>query len=211
MRVPRHYRLALRAYPAPYRRSRGPELATTLADGDDDRGRASTREALALAGRGLAMRAGVAVSGPGLLAAAATLLAFPLALGVFGEVGRIFVGVPDLASVVEVAKWLPAIAVDQWLEFVLATVAAVSGAWVVLKALERLGPLARRRTLAATMVVLSGIALGQAWSRPEDPGTFGIYEGEYVHGQFAQLGAASLLAALGVLLALVALWRLRPR
>ena len=75
MRLPGRYRLALLAYPAGYRASRGPELAATLAEGDDERGRPSTHEALALAYRGLLLRARLLGTPDGLLtAAAATIL-----------------------------------------------------------------------------------------------------------------------------------------
>jgi hypothetical protein len=74
MSAPRRYRLALRAYPARYRTGRADELLSTLADGDDERGGASTREALALAYRGLLERGRIAISGDGLLAMAAGLI-----------------------------------------------------------------------------------------------------------------------------------------
>ena len=76
MNVPRRYRVALAAYPARYRSERGQELLTTLADGDDDRGRPSTREAVALAYRGAQQRGRIALSGDGLLAIAAVLVLF---------------------------------------------------------------------------------------------------------------------------------------
>ncbi|HEY1277577.1 MAG TPA: hypothetical protein VGF25_21905 [Thermoleophilaceae bacterium] len=74
MRTPRLYRIALRAYPTAYRAARGAELAATLADGDAERGRPSKREALALVGRGLAMRVRSATAPAGLLVAAAVLM-----------------------------------------------------------------------------------------------------------------------------------------
>ncbi len=78
MRTPRRYRLALRAYPARYRTSRGAELLATLADGDDERGGPSSREAAALAYRGLTMRVGIAVSAEGLLVIAAAIVLLSL-------------------------------------------------------------------------------------------------------------------------------------
>ncbi|WP_210495631.1 hypothetical protein [Patulibacter sp. SYSU D01012] len=54
--IPWRYRAALRAYPAAFRRAHGRLLVGTLLDGDDARGRASTREAVALLGHGLALR-----------------------------------------------------------------------------------------------------------------------------------------------------------
>jgi hypothetical protein len=81
MTSPRRYRLAMWAYPAPYRRSRGEELLSTLADGDDERGRPSTQEATALAYRGLLERGRTAGSGDGLLVIAATLVLFAMFTG----------------------------------------------------------------------------------------------------------------------------------
>jgi hypothetical protein len=66
--------MALRAYPGRYRNDRGDELLSTLADGDDERGRASTREALALGYRGLLQRGRIASSSDGLLVIAAFLV-----------------------------------------------------------------------------------------------------------------------------------------
>ena len=78
MSVPRRYRLGLLAYPRRYRDARGRELLGTLADGDDERGGPSSREAAALAYRGLGMRAGIAVSGEGLLVIAASIVLLSL-------------------------------------------------------------------------------------------------------------------------------------
>jgi hypothetical protein len=73
--------MALYAYPGAYRKGRGAELLSTLAEGDDERGRASTREALALTGSGLAARARIAGSGDGLLVIAAALVFTTALLG----------------------------------------------------------------------------------------------------------------------------------
>jgi hypothetical protein len=81
MSAPRRYRLALHAYPGAYRKSRGAELLSTLAEGDDDRGGASTREAIALVGSGLAARARIAGSQDGLLVIAAALVLTTALLG----------------------------------------------------------------------------------------------------------------------------------
>jgi hypothetical protein len=89
MRIPRLYRVALMAYPAAYRAERGPELAATLADGDDQRGRPSLREAAALVGRGIAMRACRLERPDWLLAAAAALVLVAL-LGAFTWAERPF-------------------------------------------------------------------------------------------------------------------------
>ena len=74
MTPPRRYRIALRAYPGRYRKGRGDELLSTLADGDDERGRPSTREAVALGYRGLLQRGRIATSSDGLLVIAASLV-----------------------------------------------------------------------------------------------------------------------------------------
>ena len=81
MSAPRRYRLALLAFPGRYRAVRGRELLATLADGDDERGRPSMREAAALAYRGVATRAQIALSGEGLLVAAAALILLSLVGG----------------------------------------------------------------------------------------------------------------------------------
>lgn len=73
MSAPRRYRLALLAYPRAYRVKRAPELLATLAEGDEERGRASLREAAALVRRGVAMRARRHGAADWLLAAAAVL------------------------------------------------------------------------------------------------------------------------------------------
>jgi hypothetical protein len=82
MRAPRRYRAALLAYPGRYRRARGRELLATLADGDDDRGGPSMREAAALAYRGVLKRAQIAGSGDGLLVIAAGIVVLALTGGV---------------------------------------------------------------------------------------------------------------------------------
>lgn len=116
MTVPRRYRTALMAYPAGYRHSRGPELVATLADGDDDRGRPSMREAGALAGRGLAMRLGAAGSGEGLLVIAAVLVLATLMSG-FTWAERVYL-LPGEAAVFSTDGpglwWTVALAVSAW-------------------------------------------------------------------------------------------------
>ena len=104
MRAPRRYRLAVLAYPSSYREARGRELLATLADGDDDRGGPSTREAAALAYRGLQQRAGIAVSGEGLLTIAAVIVLVTAILGLTwvertfmldGDVAAMYMSGPD--------------------------------------------------------------------------------------------------------------------
>jgi hypothetical protein len=87
--TPRRYRLALLAYPAAYRAERGPEILATLADGDDERGHPSLREAGALVGRGITMRARKLERPDWLLAAAAALVLAAL-LGAFTWAERPF-------------------------------------------------------------------------------------------------------------------------
>lgn len=57
MMTPRRYRVGLRCYPRAYRRWRGDEILDTLAAGDRDRGRPSTREALMLGVAGARLHA----------------------------------------------------------------------------------------------------------------------------------------------------------
>ncbi len=90
MSAPRRYRLGLLAYPRRYRAERGRELLATLADGDDERGGPSSREAAALAYRGLAMRGGIAVSAEGLVVIAAGIVLLSL-IGGFAWVERYLV------------------------------------------------------------------------------------------------------------------------
>jgi hypothetical protein len=143
MKIPRRYRIALRAYPAGYRRRRGPELVATLADGDDDRGRPSMREAGALAGRGLAMRLGAAGSGENLLVLAAALVLATLLSG-FTWAERVFLFKGEAAAFGTDAPGL------WW------TIALAVSAWVVLAA----GPLGavddrrRRRVVVALTLPL---------------------------------------------------------
>jgi hypothetical protein len=130
MSTPRRYRIALRTYPATYRHERGPELLATLADGDDDRGGPSTREALALALHGFALQLSALTSPPGLLAAAAALVTLPL-IGAFGWAEHTFVS--------EDGSWA-GFAVDApglWWQVALATVAFVALAVGPGKVLER--------------------------------------------------------------------------
>jgi hypothetical protein len=270
MNSPLRYRLALRAYPSAYRRARGSELLATLADGDDDRGGRSAKEAAALVYRGLAMRAGNATSGGGLLVAAsvvllvaltggftwaeraflfrgdvaaygtdgpglwlataivvvalaaltigpsgawdsprrrrvALLLACPLTLGVFTTPARIlYAGPSDWAAISEFLGHLPAAVYANWRLTAPASIAAVLGLAITLRALDRLPQPARPRALAAALVLLSATAVVQVWHRPDLPA-------EYGRSAFADLGAGAFVAVLGLLLAAIATWRMRPR
>jgi hypothetical protein len=269
MTVPRRYRLALRLYPAAYRARRGAELVATLADGDDDRGGPSTREAAALAYRGLIERARLAASPDGLLVAAAALvvlalaggftwservflfrgavgaiasdppgfwwahalstgafvvlavslgpawdsrrrrtatalLALPFTVVMFTSPGRLFhAGLPDAETLVEFVKWAPAAVFDNWPLTLPASASSMLVTWIALWVCGRVGPVARRRALGGAMVLLCASVVGQAWHRPNLPA-------EYGRSALADLGPATYIAALGLLTALAALWRLRP-
>jgi cytochrome bd-type quinol oxidase subunit 2 len=85
-----------------------------------------------------------------------------------------------------------------------AAMGAAVGTWVALRAMRRLGGPARRRTMAAVLAVLGCVAVARAWHRPDLPA-------EYGQSAFADLGTATFLAALAVLMALASLVRLRPR
>lgn len=93
----RRYRAALLAYPTRYRRERAAELLATLADGDDDRGRPSTREAVALAYRGVAMRAHMTASPEGMTVAAAAVLLLAIVSG-FGWAERVYLFRGEVAA-----------------------------------------------------------------------------------------------------------------
>jgi hypothetical protein len=269
MKLPRRYRVALAAYPAGYRESRGAELAATLADGDDERGGPSMREAAALAGRGLAMRLGAAGSGQGLLVVAAVLilatllsgftwaervflfrgeaaafgtdapgiwwtvalgvsawvvlaagpmgavddprrrrmavlLAAPVALATFIGPGTIVTrGLLEPAELVEFVRWIAPALFHNWTLTLPAAGGATLGTWIALRALGRLGEPAGRRAMAAVLVLLGGAAVLQVVLRPDLPA-------EYAQSAFADLGTATFLAALAVLVSLSALVRLRP-
>ena len=270
MRIAWRYRAALHAYPSGYRRSRGPELVATLADGDDDRGRPSTREAAALTYRGLTMRAHVVASPGGLLIAsaallllavlgwfqwaervflfhgkaaavgsdgpgwwltlaiglaaylvlaagpfraaedprrrrAAVLLALPFAIAVFTTPGRIFyAGLPGWGTLVEFVEWAPDAVFLNWALTLPGCLGAVLVTWIALRALGGLAPLARQRALGAALVLPAAIAVAQAWHRPDLPAAYG-------RSAIADLGTATFIAAAGAALALVAIWRGRPR
>jgi hypothetical protein len=91
VRTPRCCRVALRAYPAAYRADRGPELAATLAEGDDERGGPSLRESAALVVGGIAMRARK-LQRPDWLLVAAAALPLIAVIGGFTWAEHVFVG-----------------------------------------------------------------------------------------------------------------------
>jgi hypothetical protein len=193
MSSPRRYRMALRACPAAYRRDRGLELLATLADGDDHRGRPSTREAIALAGYGLALRARAAASPEGLLAIAAALVIVPL-VGAAGWAQHMFVADRGVsASFVVGAPGL-------LLQTALATVAFVALAAGPGKALERPG---RRR---ACMPLGAAVAL-VVFAAPARTFHAGVPDGALVAESLRWLSTAPVdhweLAVPAVLLALL--------
>ena len=151
MTAARRYRWALRAYPAGYRKNRGRELLSTLADGDEDRGGPSTREAVALAYRGLLERGRIAASGEGLLVIAAAIVVFTMVAGLtWAE--RLFLYNGQAAGTgTEGAGTWPGVALT-------------ISAFTILAA----GPIlavdsARRRTAAALVSFLAALP---AWSAP---------------------------------------------
>jgi hypothetical protein len=90
MSTPRLYRFALRGYPAAYRAERAPELMATLAEGDEERGGPSLREAGSLVRRGIALRLRPLGVPDWLLVAAAVLMMLAL-VGGFTWAERVFV------------------------------------------------------------------------------------------------------------------------
>jgi hypothetical protein len=76
------------------------------------------------------------------------------------------------------------------------------GTWIALRLLGRLRPPARRRVIGAALGLLCAVAVGQTWHRPDLPA-------EYGRSALADLGPATYIAALGLLTALAALWRVR--
>ena len=151
MSAPRRYRLALRAYPPGYREGRGPELLATLADGDDDRGHPSTREAAVLTYRGLLQRGRIALSGEGLLAMAAGLVVVTMFFGLsWLERQAVFADGAVLATGDGLEKWPTAV--------LLISTFAVLGAGPF-RMLE-----SRRRRLAAAAIAF--VAAPVLWFAP---------------------------------------------
>jgi hypothetical protein len=265
MRTPRLYRVALMAYPADYRAARAPEFAATLAEGDEERGGPSLREAAALVGRGIAMRArrlerpdwllvaaallplvaviggftwaervfadsAILTTGPGWWGFAmgvaayvvlavllfdalasrrrrtiAAVLAAPVGFLAFTAPGNLFnAGIPSIGTILDYAVWSVEATFVNWRHTVPGLLAAVGASWVALEALSRLSSPGRRRALGVVLAALAAIAVAKSLSRPDLPA-------EYAQSAFADLGAAALLAALSVPLALAALWPARPK
>jgi cytochrome bd-type quinol oxidase subunit 2 len=134
----------------------------------------------------------------------AVLLAAPLALAIFTPPGAIVTrGTLGPAELAEYFGWMPPALFHNGTMTVPAAVGAALGTWIALRAMRRLREPARRRTMAAVLVLLGGAAVTQAWHRPDLPA-------EYAQSAFADLGTATFLAALAVLVALASFVRLRP-
>lgn len=206
MTTPRRYRVALLAYPAGYRTSRGPELAATLAEGDDERGRPSTREAAALAYRGLRMRGRAAGSPRGLLVAAALVLLVALTGG-FTWSERVFGFRGQVAAIGSDAPGL-------WPQLALGVAALAVLAVGPLRALES----RRRRRTAVLLSVPLALAIFTQPGRIfytglPDAGTiaeFLTWSPAAVYANWELAVPACIGSALGTLIALRALERLRP-
>jgi hypothetical protein len=206
MRAPRRYRLAVFAYPSAYREARGRELLATLADGDDDRGGPSTREAAALAYRGLQQRAGIAVSCEGLLAIAAVIV---LLTAIFGLtwVERTFL----LDGQVAASYWSGP---DRWWAVALVTCAFTALAAGPLRAAED----RRRRRRAAlltfplALLVLNG-PLGVFVHIVPSPGDLAEYLVANVDGIWSNRSSTvpnAAVVAAGTWLLLTVVAELRP-
>ena len=241
-----------------------------MADGDDDRGSPSTREAAALAYRGLLERGRIAASGDGLLVIAALLVLFAMFAGLTwaeriwvmnGDVaatggdgpstwaavaltiaaftvlaagplqavdstrrrrgiaaiafvaavliwpapGSVFkYSIPDAGELVEYLRVYFAGIYSNWTSTLPYAAAAAAGTWLALKALYRLPEPARRRALAAGLVVAGAVAVTLTWARPD-------LRAPYGRSAFADLGAAVFVTAAAMLLALVASGRRGPK
>ena len=208
MSAPRRYRLAVLAYPAGYRESRGRELLATLADGDDDRGRPSNREALALAYRGLLQRARIAVTGEGLLVIAAVLVLLTMTLGLtWVERTFLFRGEVAAMSMEGAGRWWGA-------------ALAVCAFTVIAAGPFRATGDPRRRARVAllgvpiALLLMSGpLALIQ-WVGAPTPAELGDYLWVYLRGIVANWQLTFVDAAIvagGTWAALLALSRMRPR
>ena len=149
MRLPGRYRIAMLAYPAGYRADRGPELAATLAEGDDDRGRPSTHEAASLAYRGLLLRLRAGGTPDGLLTAAAIVVLIAC-FGGFTWAERLYVFRGEFGAIGTDGA-------GRWWGFALALTAFVIVMARSLRVVER-GQWVRRTLLTAGLFALLSIA-----------------------------------------------------
>jgi hypothetical protein len=202
---PRRYRAALRVYPAGYRASRASELLATLADGDDDRGRPSTREALALAHHGLLMRARLGVEAEGLLVAASVLVIVALTGGfTWAEHQFLFRG--EVGAMLFVAP-------DRWWALALGVTAFTAIAAGPFTALDR-----PRRTRAALLAGLFALApfVSPRYLLTSGPDARAVLEylvwvPQAIFANWQLLLPESLAAVVGTWVALTALGRLHPQ
>jgi hypothetical protein len=206
MTAPWRYRLALAAYPARYRAERGRELLSTLADGDDDRGRPSTREAVALAYRGLLERSRMAATPDGLLVIAAALVLFTAFAGLtWAERLYLFRGEVGIRST-EV--------VDMWAGTALVASAVAVVAAVAFGSADN----ARRRRFAA---LVAFVAVPILWVSPGEVFKYSIPDAGQLWDYFVGIFPAifrnhevvlppAAAAAAGTWVALWALGRLSP-
>ena len=133
------------------------------------------------------------------------MLSVPLALAIFTQPGRIFyAGLPDAGTIAEFVTWSPAAVYANWELTVPACIGSALGTAVALRGLRGLRPAARRQALGVALAILSAVSVAQAWQRPDLPA-------EYARSAFADLGPATFMAALGLILALAAMWGTRPR
>ncbi len=143
-------------------------------------------------------------------------LALPFALAVFTSPGRIFqAGVPAWATVTEFATWSPQAVFHNWHMTLPGSLGAVLVTWVALAILGPMGPRARQRALAGALLLLGTVSIAQAWSRPDLPVVWQPQPWPrdlvpvYSQSAFADLGTASFVAGLGLVLVVAALWRTR--
>jgi hypothetical protein len=133
------------------------------------------------------------------------LLVAPVVFLLFSAPGNLFNGgVPSPAIVLDYAVWSVEAAFVNWTHTLPAIAAALVATWVALTALSRLTPQTRRRVLGMVLAALGAIAVAKSLIRPDLPA-------EYAQSAFADLGAAALLAAVAVPLALAALLPSRPK
>jgi cytochrome bd-type quinol oxidase subunit 2 len=129
-------------------------------------------------------------------------LSIPLFLLIMTTPGRLVVyNALDPESLVDYLRLLPSYAFGSG---VVELPAAALATWVALRALRRLSEPARQRAMAAALALLAGAAVLQTALRPD-------LRAEYAQSAWQDLGTATFLAALAVLVALAALVRMRPQ
>jgi hypothetical protein len=141
----------------------------------------------------------------------APLLAAPLALLVFATPGRLFwSGIPSPEAVVDHVVWMArAIYLNDTITMP-AALAAVAATWIALRLLSLLAAEARRRALSICLALPAAVAIAQSWLRPSlGTGTPRSFTDGYAQTAFADLGSATLLASVALVLALAALWPAR--